>query len=49
MKLWQIVWHKCKFAHFKYAVACLEFSVGVELDNDGFGLKGNYTKVRFAA
>lgn len=37
------------FAHFKYAVACLEFSVGLELDNDGFSLKGHSTKVRFAA
>lgn len=37
------------FAHFKYAVACFKFSLGVELDNDGFGLKGSSAKVRFAA
>lgn len=49
MKPWQIIQRNCMFAHFKHAVAYLEFNVGLELDNNGFGLKGNSTNVRFTA
>lgn len=37
------------FAHSKHAVAYLEFNIGLELDNNGFGLKENFTNVRFTA